>query len=100
MDVLKDFPSYGWICKLSKTRCFSGSVGFDGTKGMFVVPTFHYKVWREDDTLHASCYVREAGNERITGSEEEMSWALSEENVAAVKNWLEEQMKKGGYMTC
>ena len=91
MVEIKDFPSYGWICKLSKTRYFSGSIGTSGEKGTFVVPTFEYKIWREDDTLHASCNVRYAGNEKAIGNENEMACELSEENTEVVKNWLVER---------
>ena len=70
-DLLKDFPSYGWICKLNEQRYFSGSIGTDGKEGMFAVNTFHYKVWKKEvkdeegnssKFLCASCYIKPPQN--------------------------------------
>lgn len=90
MVEIKDFPSYGWICKLNKPRYFSGSIGTNGTKGTFVVPTFQYQIWREDGTLCASCYVRMPDGS--TFGEEKIEMDLSPENAEVVKNWLAEQV--------
>jgi len=91
MVEIKDFPSYGWICKLNKGRYFSGSIGTNGTKGTFVVPTFQYKVWRDDDQICAGCFVRKQDGSAFGRNEIKMD--LSPENAEAMKNWLAEQVE-------
>ena len=91
-EGIKDFPSYGWIRKLSEGRYFSGSAGTDPHTGCLQTATFHYKIWKKDDQLCAGCYVKMPQGEMVGA--EEMSCDCSEENVEVVKKWICERADK------
>ena len=105
-DVLRDFPSYTWICKLSGGRYFSGSLGTDGVLGTFEVYTFEYKIWRKTveteieegekekkEFICVSCRVVPPVNsgEEIFGIEE-TEFDLIPENAEQAKLWLLNQI--------
>ena len=99
---LKDFPSFGWVKKLNRTRYFSGSAGTGQRIGALTVHTFHYRVWTKEEKddagnsnkfLCASCYVLPPLNsgKEIFGAEEK-TFDLSEENLEQAKTWLLQQL--------
>ena len=94
---LKDFPSLGWVKKLTGTRYFSGSIG-TGPTGTFTVHTFNYKVWVKEEKdeegnsskfLCASCYVMPpAGNGKESFGTKETQYPLTAESLEEAKAWL------------
>ena len=103
-DILRDFPSYGWICKLNEHRYFSGSVGTNGKTGMFSVDTFHYKLWKKEvkdeegnteKFLCVKCYVQPPQNSGCAAyGEEELELAFSEQSANEIKTWLMDRIQK------
>ncbi len=99
-DVLRDFPSYAWICKLEKGRYFSGSLGTAPT-GCMDVYMFEYRIRVETETkeiegnevkhkfIAVSSQIRPPVNsgEEIF-AKEKVRYPLSKENVEEARKWL------------
>jgi len=107
-DLLRDFPSYGWICKLNEQRYFSGSIGTDGRRGMFSVDTFHYRLWKKEvkdeegntrKFLCAKCYVQPPQNSgKDSYGHDELELPLSEQSAQDIKTWLISRVEKYDYI--
>ncbi len=99
-DVLRDFPSYAWICKLEKGRYFSGSLGTAPT-GCMDVYMFEYKIRVETETkevegnevkhkfIAVSSQIRPPVNsDEEIFAKEKVRYPLSKENVEEARKWL------------
>ncbi len=96
MTELKDFPSWNWICKLSRTRKYTGSIGTDGIKGCLSINTFEYAIWKDEKEdgekiLCARCMARPSINSQEQYEPTEISFPFSEEYEDDLKKWILEQ---------
>ena len=96
---LKVFPSWSWICKLSKSRKYTGSVGTDGKRGCLSRYTISYAIWKDENEegekeLRVSCKVQPPINSGETFETEEITYPFSEEHAEDAKNWINEQIAK------
>jgi len=77
--------------EISVDEDYKASTSADGTKGILSSTVFQYRIWREEDTLHASCFILPPTGEQY--GPEEITCDLSPDNAKTVKNWLAEQVK-------
>ncbi len=103
-EILRDFPSYTWVCKLNEKRKFSGSLGTSPTKGQFSVHIFNYKLWKKEVTdeeeqkhkfLCVSCYIQPPANSgQEAFGQEEKEYPFSQDAIGEAKNWLLERIEQ------
>ncbi len=104
-DVLRDFPSYAWVCKLEKGRYFSGSLGTAPTGSMDVY-LFQYRICVETETeevegneiKHKFVAVSSEVRPPINSGEEifakeKARYPLSRDGVEEARKWLLAQIE-------